>query len=354
MSFDYFHPVKICFDVDFNIALEALLKHELKNMRCLFVTSQSFTKKGISTKVKNIFTDMIIFDSVLPNPELEFLQVEKEKLQNKYDAIIALGGGSVLDSAKFFALQNEVVAQHGELHINGICNAKPIFALPTTAGTSSELTKWATIWDKKANIKYSLSHNCLYPQVALYDIKFMLSLPREITIYTALDTLSHAIESIWNRNANPLSTHHAKAAIELIIEYLPQLCENLNSMHLRMQIALACIYAGLAFSNTQTALAHAISYPITIAFNIPHGLACSFSLPILLDCINDKKADSILQPYKQAIKTLFIKLNIPTNPCDYGLDSIMVEKIFHSLNERAKNGLLDIEMVKRRFLAYLK
>nr|WP_230455668.1 phosphonoacetaldehyde reductase [Helicobacter bilis] len=440
-------------------------------------------RANLAQNITKIFSNIIIYDSVNPNPQLESLQSAKAKIQGRYDVVIALGGGSVLDSAKFFALQNEIVVNNGGLEIVGEAKAMPLFACPSTAGTGSELTQWATIWDKGANVKYSLSHKCLYPQIAFYDISLLLSLPLNLSIHTTLDSLSHAIESIWNKNANPISTQYAKAAIELILENLPPLYEMLtldskqileattiachteplgevsnnieskqdfsptaqndrttknanstttaegfldnfkgcvdlsarsylkgsaqarksnSSTHstpaevslsdflkklrfqgceafcaetshkgcrtskkqislkntkettqIRRNLALACMYAALSFSNTQTALAHAISYPITMRFGVPHGLACSFTLPILLDCISDKNADFILRPYKQRIKNLFKTLHISSNPRDYGLDSTMIEDIFNSLNARAKNGLLDVAKAKKRMLSLL-
>lgn len=370
MGFEYYNPVKIDFNVDFESALCELYHTELSNTKCLFVTSQGWIKRGIVDKIKAIFGKDIIqvLDYMSSNPDIEDLNRLKSEIIESYEAIIALGGGSVLDSAKFFALEAQVSAQRGTLQVKNLFKdsvvgdvenpiqsralyAKPIFALPTTAGTSSELTKWATIWDKDAQKKYSLNFECLYPKRAIYDISLMSSLPKDLTIYTGLDSLSHAIESIWNKNANPLSTHYAKACIELILEYLPALSINLDSIESRRNMALASIYAGLAFSQTQTALAHALSYPITLKFNIPHGLACSFSLPILLDCISDSKADSILEPYKKDIKELFSKLHISCKARDYGLDIEQLDEIFVSLNERAQNALLDIELVRERMRA---
>ena len=399
-------------------------------------------RANLAQNIAKIFSNIIIYDSVNPNPELESLQSIKAELKGRYDVVIALGGGSVLDSAKFFALQNEIIAKNGGLEIVGEAKAMPLFACPSTAGTGSELTQWATIWDKGANVKYSLSHKCLYPQIAFYDISLLLSLPLSLSIHTTLDSLSHAVESIWNKNANPISTQYAKAAIELILENLPPLYEMLTSLdskqildsttiachteplgevsnnieskkdfsptaqndrttkntnstattaegfldnfkgceafcaetshkgcrtskkqislkntkettQIRRNLALACMHAALSFSNTQTALAHAISYPITMRFGVPHGLACSFTLPILLDCISDENADSILRPYKQGIKNLFKTLHISSNPSDYGLDSTMIEDIFSSLNARAKNGLLDVAKAKKRMLDLL-
>ena len=464
MSFSYYNPVQIHFDVDILESLRNLAENELSSKRILLVTSKSFNKHSacgtisaesskiaqsltssklnrdffdnhqtsttilecqdsntisliqdariadsnntesanqdsnachterelvsqildsnpaeskranLAQNIAKIFSNIIIYDSVNPNPQLESLQSARAKIQGHYDVVIALGGGSVLDSAKFFALQNEIVVNNGSLEIVGEAKAMPLFACPSTAGTGSELTQWATIWDSKANIKYSLSHKCLYPQIAFYDITLLLSLPLNLSIHTTLDSLSHAIESIWNKNANPISTQYAKAAIELILENLPPLYEMLTSLdskdctlntadsrkstqettqNLRRNLALACIQSALSFSNTQTALAHAISYPITMRFGVPHGLACSFTLPILLDCISDKNADSILRPYKQRIKNLFKTLHISSNPRDYGLDSTMIEDIFNSLNARAKNGLLDVAKTKKRMLSLL-
>ena len=520
MSFSYYNPVQIHFDVDILESLQNLAENELSSKRVLLVTSKSFNRHSVLSEscgssekslrsfckcgfvasqlhmsnklpcdfsynpqassqslecqdsiycyaerelvsqildsnpaeskranlaqnIAKIFSNIIIYDSVNPNPQLESLQSAKAKIQGRYDVVIALGGGSVLDSAKFFALQNEIVVNNGGLEIVGEAKAMPLFACPSTAGTGSELTQWATIWDKGANVKYSLSHKCLYPQIAFYDITLLLSLPLNLSIHTTLDSLSHAIESIWNKNANPISTQYAKAAIELILENLPLLYEMLtlgskqilevinstatsaegfldnfkgcvdlsarsylkgsaqarksdSSTHstpaevslsdfqgceafcaetshkglstskkqtslkntkettqIRRNLALACMHAALSFSNTQTALAHAISYPITMRFGVPHGLACSFTLPILLDCISDEKADSILRPYKQRIKNLFKTLHISSNPRDYGLDSTMIEDIFNSLNARAKNGLLDVAKAKKRMLSLL-
>ena len=112
----------------------------------------------------------------------------------------------------------------------------------------------------------------------------------------------------------------------------------------------ASMYAALAFSNTQTALAHAISYPLTMRFGIPHGLACSFSIPLLLDCLPSGEIREILDPLTKEIKGLFPTIQVSTNARDYGVDSAMLEEIFNALNDRAKNGVFDLEVVKQRFL----
>ncbi|EOJ1248691.1 phosphonoacetaldehyde reductase, partial [Campylobacter jejuni] len=270
-DFRYYNPVKINFNVSYEHIIDSL-----KTDSILLLTSKSFYKKGLIKILEDKLGDRlmgVIYD-ILPNPEINYAELIKKDYRN-YKEIIAFGGGSVLDMAKYFSVSGDIMRNGGNLDISNSCSFIPIFAIPTTAGTSSELTKWATLWDTPNNIKFSLSSENLYCKEAFYDPNLFLNIPRELTIYTALDALSHSIESIWNKNSNAISTNHAIKAIELILEYLPRLQNDLNSKELRLKIILASIYSGLAFSNTQTALAHAISYPITMKLGISHGLACS-------------------------------------------------------------------------------
>ena len=119
----------------------------------------------------------------------------------------------------------------------------------------------------------------------------MLGKSRELTISTGLDTLSHALESIWNVNANPVSANHAVLAARDVMDALPKLAEDLGNIDLRSRMARASLMAGLAFSNTKTAIAHSLSYPITLQHDVPHGIACSFSLPIIIKSVHRQRRD---------------------------------------------------------------
>lgn len=438
MKFTYYNPVKIHFGVDWLSAIGDLAQR-CKNERFLLVTSKGFSKRGLSEQIANAFGKQLvgIVDEISPNPQLKHLSDIASRLKD-FDCIIALGGGSVIDSAKFLSAYNSSLGasfalgknfersqtislvsrpkffpntklppQILELDSNatkshesaestnslgevlssdfkGCANArakiglerplsevreasplksptrhspkdnvqaKPIYAFPTTSGTSSELTHWATIWDNDAFIKHSLSDEILYPKEAFYDPRLTLSLSRETTIHTALDALSHSFESIWNNNANPISTHHALRSIEIILRDLPALAQNLQSLELRTSIMQASMCAGLAFSNTQTALAHALSYPLTMRFGTAHGLACSFSLPLLLECLpKQSHAYALLSPFRARLLEVFEVLKISPNPKDYGLDSAFINEIFATLNARAKNGIFDTKRVKEVFL----
>ena len=392
MQFTYYNPVKIRFGVDYLEAIKSIATAQ-KSTRFLLVTSKGFSKRGLSDKIANALGRQLvgIVDEILPNPQLKHLQGIKSTLAD-FDAIIALGGGSVVDSAKFLSVDSNSPLMNGlkdtkhstqhkvaEVSCDGFvgCAEKferdkavslssenfsnsrkytqetnaTIYALPTTSGTSSELTHWATVWDNAAFIKHSLNDESLYPKEAIYDPRLTISLPRETTIYTALDALSHSFESIWNNNANLISTHYALQAIEIILRDLADLSHNLDSLPLRTHIMQASMYAGLAFSNTQTALAHALSYPLTMRFGTPHGLACSFSLRLLLDCLpRTSHADALLSPFRERLLWLFDTLEISTNPKDYGLDLAFIDEIFATLNARAKNGIFDIERVKNELM----
>lgn len=205
------------------------------------------------------------------------------------EAIVALGGGSVMDAAKVLAAAAgdfEVVRRHLATGRDGEALGRtPIIAVPTTAGTGSEVTSWATVWDTQAMKKYSLARETLYPEAALVDPLLTLGLPRAITISTGLDALSHALESIWNVNANPVSSSLAEVAAHEVIEALPLLADDLTNEALRTRLARASLFAGLAFSNTRTALAHSLSYHLTLHHGVPHGIACSFSLPMVMRAV---------------------------------------------------------------------
>jgi alcohol dehydrogenase len=246
----------------------------------------------------------LFIDNVIPNPdfaELAGLCDRLGALSRPPEVLLALGGGSVIDTAKVLAASNgdfDLVRRHlvkGESSIaSGIL---PIIAVPTTAGTGSEVTCWATVWDASTGVKYSLARDELYPELAIVDPLLMCCMPRSLTTSTALDALSHALESIWNVNANPISTNYAVTAAREILSYLPNLLDDLTDLELRTRIAKAALMAGLAFSNTKTALAHSLSYPITLRHGVPHGLACSFSLPMVLRGVlgADAECDAALQ-----------------------------------------------------------
>jgi alcohol dehydrogenase len=282
---------------------------------------------------------VLVIDDIAPNPDLAALERQSARLTTLAtppDVIVALGGGSVIDSAKVFS----AAARSGFASVRShLCETPapekfdplPIIAVPTTAGTGSEVTSWATVWDGAAGKKYSLALPGLYPEFAIVDPALMASKPLGLTVSTGLDAFSHALESIWNHNATPVSRLYAVAAAREIMAVLPRLAQNLNDDELRARMAEASLFAGMAFSTTKTAIAHSISYPITLRHGVIHGIACSFTLPSIvrsLEGVNAPVGAAIqaalgARPGASAaarLETFLKDLEVSTQPADYGID----------------------------------
>jgi len=279
---------------------------------------------------------LIRIEDVAPNPDVARLGAQSARfgaLAAQPEVIVALGGGSVIDSAKVFAAApgdfRRVLDYLGSQSGADALSPLPLIAVPTTAGTGSEVTCWGTVWDVDQGIKMSLSHPALYPRTAVVDPALMLGKSRELTVQTGLDALSHALESLWNRNANPVSTSHAVSAAREILAALPALADDLENLALRERISRAALLAGLAFSNTKTAIAHSLSYPITLRHGVAHGIACSFTLPMVMrsldgtDGLHREGLERIFGASSgvaaDRLEAMFEDLGVSTDPCAYGL-----------------------------------
>ena len=253
------------------------------------------------------------------------------------DVIVAVGGGSVIDAAKVLmagtadgSLQPLVEALAGGTAFVPQ-RRKALIAVPTTAGTGSEVTRWATLWHRAAGRKYSLDSAAGWPEAALVDAELSLSLPPAPTLAAGLDALSHALEAIWNVHANPVSDAYAVRAAREVLATLPYLMARPRDLALRERMAHAALTAGLAFSNTRTALAHSISYELTLAHGVPHGIACSFSLPLVLaraigvdsdrDAVLAKVFSGSLERAPDFLEAFLARLGVSTRFESYGVSA---------------------------------
>ena len=334
MAWQFHNPVR----VTFGEGAFARIGDALNGRRYCLVTYSDGPFPALSAELAGLAgrPPLATIDRITPNPDFHLLErccSQLSALSEGPEVIVALGGGSVIDAAKALAssprsfepVRRFLVDKKGA----DALSALPIIAVPTTAGTGSEVTCWATVWDKQQNKKYSLSRPELYPELALVDPLLTMEMPLGLTVSTGLDALSHALESIWNRNANPVSSTFAVAAAKEVLEVLPLLAKDLGSRQLRSRMARGAMMAGLAFSNTRTALAHSISYPITLHHGVPHGLACSFSLPMILRSVAGLNGDcdaalaQIFGPDLKAaadrLESFLGELGVSARAADYGV-----------------------------------
>lgn len=232
------------------------------------------------------------------NPDIhELFELYEQHKTERPDVIIAVGGGSVLDMAKSLAaiLDNQYSSVE-ELReaIQQKNTGKPEcpwIGIPTTAGTGSEVTCWATVWDSEKDAKLSLENKENYAYSAYVDSEFTISMPMNLVVSSALDAVAHATESYWAKAHNMVSEIYALKAISMIMENLEKLVETKEKKYY-LAMAEASMLAGRAFSNTKTTACHSISYPLTLGYGIPHGVAVSMLLPSLLQINWEKIGDT--------------------------------------------------------------
>ena len=282
-----------------------------------------------------------VVDEVEPNPEVSWFRSRYGDFWKRHGGctLVAVGGGSAIDTAKLLQVATpagsfdslfDALSAGGQPEVARAC---ALIAVPTTAGTGSEVTPWATLWDRGSPVprKHSLHVDETWPEAALVDPSLTLSAPGAVTRNSALDALSHSLESIWNVNSNPVSDSLAAEAARGVIATLPALLAAPADKALRTGMSRASLMAGLAFSNTRTALAHSISYEMTLRHGLPHGLACSFTLPLVWRLASgaDPARDAVLarvfgaevaDPWKRLAEFLH-RVGVKTAFSDYGVDA---------------------------------
>ena len=259
--------------------------------RTVLLTTAGAVRRGTVKRVEASMGDrsVSVRDFVQPNPDIDNIDAHLyELVEDRPDAIIALGGGSVIDTAKAMArlMSNGGISLSDHLR-DGVPFRSPadvpIIAIPTTSGTGAEVTPFGTIWDNRAHVKRSVEGPDILPEMALLDPLLTVGLPADITLSTGLDVVSHSLESIWNNNANPISIALATGSLGSSLEDLDLLVREPSNIKARRSMMVASTMAGMAIAQTRTALAHSMSYPLTAELDVPHGLACGFMLPEVLE-----------------------------------------------------------------------
>ncbi len=289
--YEFFNPVKIISGV---AALEQL-PGEIRALqldRPLVITDEGIRKAGLlkhlnSTLDSSGLAAAPVFDRVPADSSLQVVRdVAEIYRQEQCDAVIALGGGSVMDTAKavniLASLGGDDLLQYAGAHV--IPHAlRPLIALPTTSGTGSEATLVAVIKDEQHTRKLAFVSPFLLPNVALIDPRFTLALPAGLTAATAMDALTHAVEAYTCLAKNPLSDMHAKTAIQWIVSQLPNVLDHPEDKALRLTLANAATMAGIAFSNSMVGMVHALGHTVGAHCGLSHGEAMSILLPHVLE-----------------------------------------------------------------------
>ncbi|MFX1569554.1 MAG: iron-containing alcohol dehydrogenase [Promethearchaeota archaeon] len=287
--------------------------------KCFIVTDEQIEKLGylkiLTEKIEKFGKSFQIFNNVLPDPHEEIVLEAREKcISYEPDLIIALGGGSVIDTGKaVWALfefpdyiLDDVHTFDPQLYEMG--KKAKFIAIPTTSGTGSEATNASIISRLDDNIwkKYIFAHKGLTPTYAIVDPIFPSGMPLELTIDTALDALSHAIEGMISNWRNEFSNGIGLKAIELIFKYLPLVYKDGRNKEARDYLHQAATMAGLAFSNSQVHIGHGMGHGWGAVFHTPHGKSVGVLLPYVTQfCLNNPdKDDKTIEIYAKMSKQL--------------------------------------------------
>lgn len=340
------------------------LPQVLRTLGCsrpLIVTDKMMVQLGYVRNLRSVLAEQDIpsdvFDNTVPEPTVSSIQAGVEAARaSPYDCLVALGGGSPIDSAKAIG----ILARHGGamrdykfpriVAESGI----PIVAIPTTAGTGSEVTRFTIITDEASGEKMLCVGMGFMPVAALVDYELSVSVPPRTTADTGIDALTHAMEAYVSKKANPYSDSQALEAMRLLAPNLRRAYHDGANTQAREAMMLGATLAGVAFSNASVALVHGMSRPIGACFHVPHGMSnamllpgvTAFSIPAAperyADCAramgiaeaNDKDAvanDKLLIE----LHTLHYELKVPT-PAQFGIEK---EHYFAQLDTMAEQAL---------------
>ena len=258
----------------------------------LIVTDKQMVQFGYVKKLQDLLTKegfkSNVFDETIPDPTdtvvLNGIDILKK---NKNDAVIGFGGGSPIDTAKAIAVLSQYSKNIQDYKPPGTFNKKglPIIAIPTTAGTGSEVTHHSVIIDTKSNNqeKISCRGEGFVPIVSIVDYELTLSKPKRLTIDSAIDTLTHGIEAYVSKKATLFSDRMALDTIRLVTENIYKVDKNPKDIKAREGLMLAATLGGLAFSNASICLVHGMSRPLGSNFKVPHGLSNAMLLPTITE-----------------------------------------------------------------------
>ncbi len=289
MSFNYFCKSNITFGCGSVAKLPELIKkHDLHKI--MVVYDKGVKAAGIAERVleqvRKTGVEYIIFDDVIPNPTNQVVEMAYGiARKNETDGFVAVGGGSSIDTAKAISL---LMTNSGKIEdYAGIGKVKneclPLIAIPTTAGTSSEITNVSALIDTEKVIKYVVIDNKLVATDVIADPDFTVTAPPGVTAATGMDAITHAVESYISREATPLTEYHSLAGLQILYRNIVEAVENGANRDAREQMMLGCIITGFGFSNANLGLVHGIAHTLSAHFGLAHGMANAAVLPYVME-----------------------------------------------------------------------
>ncbi|HLR29046.1 MAG TPA: iron-containing alcohol dehydrogenase [Paenalcaligenes sp.] len=297
-----------------------------------------------------------VFSDTVPDPTVKSINVGVEQLKRfEPDCVIALGGGSPLDSAKAIAFLAVHGGQMSDYKVPVVSDIPglPVIAIPTTAGTGSEMTRFTIITEEETNEKMLCAGAAFCPTAAIVDYELTLTKPTRLTADTGLDTLTHAIEAYVSKRHNPYASGFAQLAMQELGKHLRTVCYEPDNHEAREAIMLAATLAGAAFTNSSVCLVHGMSRPLGAFFHVPHGLSNAMLLPAVTafsisaapqryaDCARfmglatTKESDEVANDKLLAeLAQLNVDLQVPT-PKEYGIDKDEYFSVLSTMAEQA-------------------
>ena len=265
----------------------------LKKLNCenpIIITDKTMVELNIIEPLERTLTEMQIryeiFNNTMPEPTAESIEEGVKLIKNgSFDCIIAFGGGSPIDSAKAMSI---LASKGGKMEdykfpVISLESGIPLIAIPTTAGTGSEATKFTIITNEKNDEKMLCVGPAFMPIAAIVDYELTYSVPQRTTADTAIDSLTHAIEAFVSKKSNLFSDTQAISAMELIAPNIRRAYSNGKDKEAREKLMTGATLAGIAFSNSSVALVHGMSRPIGAFYHVPHGLSNAMLLPTVTE-----------------------------------------------------------------------
>ena len=275
--------------------LTTIIKESYSEQTVIVMSAQSSKRYGLDALLKELAEaqNIVWITSFSSNPTQQDIQNSLMQIGDfPFQQILAIGGGSAIDLSKgILALYpeklpiimqvptiEEITKTITEKSYTSKTTSLSLTAIPTTAGTGSEVTSWATIWDVNVSAKYSIDAPWLTPKTVYLIPELTYTLSPKLTLSTGLDALAHAMEAYWAKVTNPTVKNLALDAVQAIVKYLPIAIDDPSNKEAREQMLLASCTSGLAFSQTRTTACHSISYPLTYLYHVEHGFAVAMTL----------------------------------------------------------------------------